>query len=989
MTHRSALLWAVVVLGTAAGFAQSIIQVLPLPNTSYYNLAWGLAADTSGLYLSSNSSDATLGRRIMKLSFSGVPLDSVSAPTGIAESQGLTRDNAGNFYFVRRYTSTCTIMKISPAGALLDSLRIPRYVGGLTWDGAYIWFSVYYPNTEASLVKVDFTTKTLLDTILVPTRQPYGVDWDGTHLYYVENGFDGDVRGMFRVNPATGDTAGFIPEPIDPSGTSPRDCAWDGRYMWLLAEPVGSNTGRVLYKYDLGGGGTADINILPTSINFGTHRINQVYVDSVTIQNVGTATLTVDSVVFPGGAFSTAFAAPVQIQAARSARMGIRWAPTVYGQDSSRFLVYARDPDEPVSTIRVSGFASYGDPVMSLPASYDYGTRRTGTSSSWKMVIQNQGGGPLIISSMTTSLSAYRLDSLVFPLAIDSMRSKTFRVWFEPAAATTYADSLRITSNASNGSLMKVALTGAGTDAPVALGSPFWTYTVVDHPVSNTGRLVKAVRAISDITGDGKPDVVVSTENYWTMALNGNASTTNDSLWAFNTFISNYSAGSIGTTGDYSHQKALDVASDLNGDGVKDIVIGTGGGNEHVYAIDGRTGRMIWTFGTDHPDSFSLGDITAVDVSTDYTGDGKPDVIAAAAATESGGVGGRRSAYLFNGTNGQIIWQAPLPGFTHGVTAIGDISGDGLPDVIGAVGEPSYKMTAFNGLNGALLWDFTVTSASGGGKEVMAFPVTGQSPDVILGAFWGPIYRVDGESGTQVWSHTTGSGVMQLKRLRDVTGDGVDEILAALLGGGALCLNGATGATVWSLPTGNTMGITPVPDLNGDGIDEVAIADQDQGALIVRGNNGQQLALYTGFGSNECREIAVVPDIDGNGSWEIIAGSKYGQIALISGGSGATFIETKPTAPSEFTLSQNYPNPFNPSTTIKIGLPISTDFSLDIFDILGRKVKSFVYDRVPAGTHTVEWDGTMQDGSGASSGVYFYRMTSGDRSLTHRMLLLK
>jgi outer membrane protein assembly factor BamB len=925
----------------------------------------------------------------MKLSLTGSVVDSVSVPPGIIESQGLTKDDAGNYYFLRRYTSSCTIMKISPAGALLDSMRINRYLGGLAWDGASIWFSVYYPNTEASLVKLNFATKTLLDTILVPTRQPYGVDWDGAYLYYVENGFDGDVRGTFRVNPATGDTSGFFPEPVDPSGTSPRDCAWDGHYLWLLAEPVGSNSARALYKYDLGGGGTPDINVLPTILNFGTHRINQAYLDSVTLQNVGTASLMIDSVRMPMGSFTTTLATPVQVQPGSNVRMVIRWSPTAYGQDSSQFLIYARDPDEPVSTVRVYGFGSFGDPVLAAPASYDYGTRRTGTSNVWKMVLQNQGGGPLIISSIMASLPAFRLDSLSFPLTIDSMRSKMLRVWFEPGTATVYADSLRIVSNASNGSPTRVALMGAGTSTPVALGAPLWTYTVVDHPVSNTGRLVKAVRAIGDITGDGKPDVVVSTENYWTMALNGNASGTNDSIWAFNTFISNYSAGSIGTTGDYSHQKALDVASDLNGDGVKDIVIGTGGGNEHVYAIDGRNGHMIWTFGTDHPDSFSLGDITAVDVSTDYNSDGTPDVIAAAAATQSGGVGGRRSVYLFNGTNGAILWQAPLPGFTHGVTAIGDISGDGLPDVIGAVGEPSYKVSGFNGLNGMLLWDFAVTSASGGGKEVLAFPVAGQSPDVILGAFWGPIYRIDGESGTQVWSHTTGSGVMQLKRLRDVTGDGVDEILAALLGGGALCLNGATGATVWSLPTSNTMGIASIHDLNGDGIDEAAIAVQNQGALIVRGNNGQQLALYTGFGANECREVAVVPDMDGNGSFEVIAGSKYGQVALISGGSDATFVGSTPEIPSEYTLSQNYPNPFNPSTTIRIGLPISTDFSLEIFDVLGRQVRLYAFSNVPAGTHTIEWDGLNQAGSPASSGVYFYRMVTGQQSITHRMLLLR
>ena len=537
----------------------------------------------------------------------------------------------------------------------------------------------------------------------------------------------------------------------------------------------------------------------------------------------------------------------------------------------------------------------------------------------------------------------------------------------------------------------KVVLQGSGDATPAPVGVPLWTYTVVDHPISNTGRLVKAVRAIGDITGDGKPDVVVSTENYWTMALDGNSSMTKDSLWAFSSYISDYSAGSIGTTGDYSHQKALAVASDLNGDGTKDVVIGTGGGNEHVYALNGKTGHILWTFGTDDPDSFSLGDFTSVDVSTDYNNDGVPDVIAAASATESGGVGGRRSIYVFNGTNGSILWQSPLPGFTHGVTAVGDISGDGVPDVVGAVGEPAYKASAYSGANGALLWDFSVSSASGGGKEVMAFPSTGQTPDIILGAFWGPVYRVDGESGTQVWSHPTGgSGVMQLARLKDVTGDGVDEILVALLGGGALCLNGANGNTVWSLPTGNTMGTASLPDLDQDGYDEAVFAVQNQGAMIVRGQNGQQLGLYS-FGSNECREVAAVPDIDGNNSREIIAGSKYGNIALISGGvnAGPASVPPAPAIPRGFSVSSNYPNPFNPSTTFDVSLPQQTDLRVDIFDVIGRHVKNFLYDRVPAGTHRVVWDGTVTSGSPAASGVYLCRVTAGRYTATRRMLLVR
>ena len=242
-----------------------------------------------------------------------------------------------------------------------------------------------------------------------------------------------------------------------------------------------------------------------------------------------------------------------------------------------------------------------------------------------------------------------------------------------------------------------------------------------------------------------------------------------------------------------------------------------------------------------------------------------------------------------------------------------------------------------------------------------------------------------------MWSYPTGnSGVMQLARLRDVTGDGIDDILVALLGGGARCLNGATGAVVWSLPTGNTMGITAIPDLNQDTFDDVAIAVQNQGAMIVKGQDGVQLGLYN-MGGNQSREVAIVSDMDDNNSWEIISCSNLGHVALISGGvdAGPTGVGDQGSLPKEFALNQNYPNPFNPSTTIEIVLPVQADINLTVYDILGRRIKTFDNERVPAGVHKVVWDGTSSSGSPVSSGVYFYQLRAGTQVLTKSMMLLK
>ena len=645
-----------------------------------------------------------------------------------------------------------------------------------------------------------------------------------------------------------------------------------------------------------------------------------------------------------------------------------------------------------VSLFVVFGFVSGGfAQTISVPASYDFSTRRTGSSNLWILTIQNTGASTLNVDSIRFRTGRFRIDSGATPFPISASSSRKMRVWFSPTSAVSYADTMRIYSNATNFPVALIALTGQGDSTRVAFGAPFWTFTVPLHPVSNTTRRVRAVRTIGDITGDGKPDVIVCTDNYWTMALNGNSSVGNDSLWAFNTYISNSSAGPIGSEGDYSYQKALAIASDLNSDGYNDVVIGTGGGNEHVYAISGKTGQMLWTFGTDHPDSFGLGDITGVDVSTDFNNDGIPDVLAMAAATQSGGVAGRRSIYLFNGANGNRMWQAPALGFTHAVTAIPDITGDGVPDVIGTIGEPLYKATAYSGTNGSPIWDYQLNSTNGGGKEVLVLPIPGQTPDVIIGAFWGPIYRVDGETGTMVWQRSTGGkDPTRLARLRDLNNDGIDEIVTSLLVGDAMCLDGATGNVLWSYPANSGMDITTIRDLNHDGYDDVLVASQNADVLILSGMNGQLLFQYPLAGSEQARSVAAMTDLDGNGSFEILAGSDLSRVVLLSGGDSTLVSvgETRP-LPKEFVLYQNYPNPFNPTTTIQLSLAAQSDFTLKIYDVLGREVKSFAYERVPPGVHKIVWDGKNAQGMPVGSGVYYYRVRFGNQMQTRSMILVR
>ena len=93
-------------------------------------------------------------------------------------------------------------------------------------------------------------------------------------------------------------------------------------------------------------------------------------------------------------------------------------------------------------------------------------------------------------------------------------------------------------------------------------------------------------------------------------------------------------------------------------------------------------------------------------------------------------------------------------------------------------------------------------------------------------------------------------------------------------------------------------------------------------------------------------------------------------------------------APEVF-LHQNYPNPFNPATTINYSLKENSKVSLNIYNIKGQKVKQLVNDQLSAGQHSVVWNGKDDNGKSVSSGIYFYKLKTGNFEKARKMMLIK
>jgi hypothetical protein len=157
----------------------------------------------------------------------------------------------------------------------------------------------------------------------------------------------------------------------------------------------------------------------------------------------------------------------------------------------------------------------------------------------------------------------------------------------------------------------------------------------------------------------------------------------------------------------------------------------------------------------------------------------------------------------------------------------------------------------------------------------------------------------------------------------------------------------------------------------------VVVDGNNRNTRFIDVTNGNITGIldYGGYG------IDKAADYNNDGNDEVFSFS--GSILHI-GSIQTTGIDEAPLLPGRFTLSQNYPNPFNAQTTIRYAMPAPSNISIDIFEIMGRKVETLLSEKQQAGEHTIVWNA-----DGKPFGIYFYRLRAGNVSKTEKCILLK
>lgn len=184
------------------------------------------------------------------------------------------------------------------------------------------------------------------------------------------------------------------------------------------------------------------------------------------------------------------------------------------------------------------------------------------------------------------------------------------------------------------------------------------------------------------------------------------------------------------------------------------------------------------------------------------------------------------------------------------------------------------------------------------------------------------------------------------------------------------------GGTNWSAVTspGNTSGLNGLAIVNSSTV----YGAGPEGRIRRTTNSGSTWETQpSGDTTSFLRGITM---IDANVGF--VVGNNGRILKTVNGGIGIQQISTN--VPEGFELSQNYPNPFNPVTNINFSVPKSGVVKLTVYDASGRETATLFNGRLSAGTYNYDYDASQ-----LASGIYFYKLESGDFTQTKKMVLVK
>ena len=495
------------------------------------------------------------------------------------------------------------------------------------------------------------------------------------------------------------------------------------------------------------------------------------------------------------------------------------------------------------------------------------------------------------------------------------------------------------------------------------------TEEIYVHPSLNqagfpiTGTSIPEAVAVGDLIGDNQLEIacVSETDSLYSYDANGHV------LSGFPVYL-----GSNVTMGP--------VIADMDGDGTNEIVI-----SERA-----KTGHL-WIFRNDG--SLMLKDSVGEEVRSELTvadlnGDGNKEII-------FGTMQKNVHAIQIDGSElagFPLSYSSPLD---KGI-AVGDVDGDGQPELVFGLLNTNFYVINTDGTD---LSGFPVDlPARLSNKPVI---VDDRGTVYFILTTTGRDLKILTIDGTEILNYDTVDPVQSAPAICDVNDDGKLEIAFGTDNStndyGKLYMLEFNGDTLAPFPIKLDRPINTSPvfaDIDADGKYETMISTED-GYIYCFRYDGSNYNNFPALMTGDMDGTGAIHDIDQDGDFEAIVGGDSGLYVIdlqeskgLETGvwqdfqantchtnyfeyNGPSAVPGKVKAlPTKFSLAQNYPNPFNPSTTIEYALPRAGKVRLEVFNILGQRIKTLVQKFQSPGTYSVKWNA-----EGVSNGVYFLRMS--------------
>ena len=340
------------------------------------------------------------------------------------------------------------------------------------------------------------------------------------------------------------------------------------------------------------------------------------------------------------------------------------------------------------------------------------------------------------------------------------------------------------------------------------------------------------------------------------------------------------------------------------------------------------------------------------------------------------------------------------------IPAFADIDGDNDPDLL--VGSDDAGNTKFylNDGNNSFTQNTTIFSGvsfPGSCRPSFSDIDNDGDYDLFIGRSSGSVnfYENTGDRFSPVWtlnnSLTSGVSVKQSAHpgIADLDGDGRKDLIVGEYDGNftffknlfAVIPVELTSFTANSTESGVILSWTTATETNNKGFEIERSLRTGTGTQPGKSDNGpwEKAGYLDGNGTTTNRCYYSFTD---NGVSSGYYSYRLKQIDFDGSFTYSRIIEISLNTPVKFSLSQNYPNPFNPSTTIKYSVPNDGFVSMKIYNTIGQEVADLINGFVRAGEHEVVFN-TSAGNSGLTSGVYFYKLESGDKVSIKKLILLK